>query len=974
MKNEENTIIIDGRQLEIQPNDTILDVARRNNIFIPTLCHLQGAHPTGACRMCIVEVKGARNFAPACAMPAAKGMVVQTHSPAIVRARRNILGLLLSSGNHNCAVRSRQSGDWSGFQRDVEEYDRSDELCEVYGSCKLQALAYKYQADSTIFAGRETTYPLEDASPLILRDFSRCILCGRCVQACNDIQVNQAISHGFRGARAKIVAMGDNVLERSDCVFCGECIQACPVGALVEKKSRYQVRPWEAQHVRTTCPYCGVGCQLDLHIKNGRVAKVTGMEGAQPNDGRLCVKGRFGFDFLNSSRRLTRPRIRENDQLRDATWEEALDLVAQKIREVRERQGADGIAGVASGKSTNESLYLFQKLFRAAIGTNNVASPFAGTGMTNSLRELEDAPRVLLIGSDITEENPVAGTFLKRGVRKGHQLLVVDSRPTKISSFATLCLKPYDGTEAVLANGLTREIMERKPREGSEELRPLVDQFTLEKVAETTGVPVESLRAAVDFLDVDEPVMLVFGPKVSAWTSAFRNLQQCLGNLSRERGGVNCLTGLNNSHGACDVGVHPQLLPGYRRVEEAADRRVFEEAWDCTLSETPGLSLADMVGAMTAQGEKTGIEFLYCAGENLALGEPATPGIRTALTDVKFLVYQGWLEDETSAQADVILPAAAWVEEDGTYTSCERRVSRVRKAVDPPGEARTETWIYSELARRLGQEWPERMSREIWEQEIAALVPQLRGVSYEGIARDGLQWPATETATEGTAVLDGDSPPPCPTAWGPFNFHHRTLLEQCDGLLEALPREGSVGKRTFASDPREVTAKFEEFLREEELTEKKAALDQILAEYRPRPGGLIPVLQKAQELLGYLPTRVQDYIALGLGVPAADVFGVVSFYSFFTMTPRGKHVIRVCLGTACFVKGSAKIQEKLTAHLKVDVGGTTEDREFSLEAVRCVGACGLAPVVVVDDVTHGQVNPAEIVDIVESYRSMVHEA
>ena len=359
----ENTITINGRTLEFSPGDTILDVARSDGIFIPTLCHLKGANPTGACRICVVEIEGGRALSPACAMPATKGMVIHTNSPVVLTARRYIVGMLLQSGNHNCASRLKDSAEWTELQQQAEAYDQSGELCDVYGECKLQALSYLYQADGGDLAGLDPHYPIEMSSPLIIRDSSRCILCGRCVQACNDIQVNNAISHGYRGATSKIVTMGDSSLERSDCVFCGECIQACPVGALVEKQSRYRIRPWEAKHVRTTCPYCGVGCQLDLHIKDNKIMKVTGVEDAAPNLGRLCAKGRFGFDFISSPKRLTKPLIRTNGELRDASWDEALDLVAAKIKETKEKSGADAIAAVCSARATNETLYLMKKLF-----------------------------------------------------------------------------------------------------------------------------------------------------------------------------------------------------------------------------------------------------------------------------------------------------------------------------------------------------------------------------------------------------------------------------------------------------------------------------------------------------------------------------------------------------------------------------------------------------------------------------------
>jgi predicted molibdopterin-dependent oxidoreductase YjgC len=366
------TITINGNLLSFESGQTILEVARRNRIDIPTLCHLKGATPTGACRICVVEVQGARTLLAACATPAAANMVVQTESPKVIDARRQILQLMLSSGNHNCAVRGSDDQEWTAFQLKVQEEDGSGALCPVWGDCRLQDLAYRYQVSGEHFPATPTQYPMETVNPFIVRDFSRCIQCGRCVQACNDVQVNNAINFGYRGPNSKIIAAGDRPLKDSDCVFCGECVQACPVGALVEKNARYEVRPWETRKVRTTCSYCGVGCQLFLHVKEGRVVKVTGVEDAAPNFGSLCVKGRFGYDFINSDKRLTTPLIKENGHLREASWDEALDLVAKRLTEIRDTHGSDSIGVLTSARVTNEENYVTQKFARAVLKTNNV--------------------------------------------------------------------------------------------------------------------------------------------------------------------------------------------------------------------------------------------------------------------------------------------------------------------------------------------------------------------------------------------------------------------------------------------------------------------------------------------------------------------------------------------------------------------------------------------------------------------------
>jgi predicted molibdopterin-dependent oxidoreductase YjgC len=369
---DENTIVINGNQVAIQPDETILEVARRNGINIPTLCHLKGAIPTGACRICVVEVEKARSLMPACTTPAQAGMVVHTESAEVVNSRRMTLELLLSSGNHNCAVRKSDTGGFTAFQLEVRKYDDSGELCPVWGDCQLQDLAYHYQVSGEAFEGTKTKYPMETVNPFIVRDFSRCILCGRCVQACNDIQVNNAISVGYRGAEAKIVASGDRALKDSDCVFCGECVQVCPVGALVEKDCRYAWRPWEVQKVQSTCSYCGVGCQLTLHVKDNKVVKVTGTEDKKPNIGSLCVKGRFGYSFIDSPERLTMPLIKENGTFREAQWDEALDLVAKRFTQIKEAHGPDTLGVLTSARMTNEDNYAAQKFTRGVLKTNNI--------------------------------------------------------------------------------------------------------------------------------------------------------------------------------------------------------------------------------------------------------------------------------------------------------------------------------------------------------------------------------------------------------------------------------------------------------------------------------------------------------------------------------------------------------------------------------------------------------------------------
>lgn len=368
----QQTLTINGNVFSFEPGETILDVAMRNDISIPTLCYLKNTTRTGSCRICVVEVKGARGLMQSCTTPAAGNMVVLTESPKVVESRRMILQLLLSSGNHNCSVCGGSSQNWTDYQFTVQKDDGGTYLCPVWGDCRLQELAYRYQVTGDRYPAMKSHFPMETVNPFIVRDFSRCIMCGCCVRACNEVQVNNAIDFGYRSVETKIVTPGDKPLRDSDCVFCGECVQVCPVGALVEKDTRHTVRPWETTAVKTTCSYCGVGCQMFLHVKDNKVVKVTGVEDALPNRGSLCVKGRFGFNFIHSPERLTTPLIKKNGAFHPASWEEALSLVAGRLEGIKAAHGPDSIGVLTSARVTIEENYIAAKFTRAVLKTNNI--------------------------------------------------------------------------------------------------------------------------------------------------------------------------------------------------------------------------------------------------------------------------------------------------------------------------------------------------------------------------------------------------------------------------------------------------------------------------------------------------------------------------------------------------------------------------------------------------------------------------
>ncbi|MDD3846920.1 MAG: formate dehydrogenase subunit alpha [Syntrophorhabdaceae bacterium] len=753
-------ITVNGKVCEGDEGQTILDVARANGFKIPTLCHLAGLAPTGACRICVVEVEGQRNLLAACSTPVIRGMVVRTDSVRVLNARRFIVELLVSCHPLDCMT------------------------CEKMGNCDLQDLAYELKVTSPRTEGERYDHPIDFSNPFIVRDYNKCILCLRCVRVCKEFQGIEAIKTINRGFDTKIATAYDTPLQDSNCVFCGQCVQVCPVGALTEKKAIGLGRTYETKQVRTTCPYCGVGCQLNLHVKGERIVRVTGVEDGLPNQGRLCVKGRFGYDFIYSEDRLTTPLIREEDgQFREASWDEALDLVAGKFKEIIKKSGPDAVAGISCARSINEDSYNMQKLFRAVFQTNNIdhcarvchaptvaglAASFGSGAGTNSIIEYKNAKMLFLIGTNMTEAHPVASYYVKEAISKGAKLIVADPRRHELAKRADIFAQIKVGSDVAFLNGImnvliNENLYDRKFVEdhctGFEELKKTVMDYPPEKAAEISGVPAETIVRIAREMAAIRPSMLIYTLGITEHSCGTNNVMSCanlqmlLGNMGVEFGGVNPLRGQNNVQGACDMGALPNVFPGYQSVAVPENREKFMKAWGVAgLPDKPGLVIpAMMEGLLTKK-----IRALWVFGENLANAEPNITHAEKCLGSAEFLVVQDIFPNETTRFANVILPSASWCEDEGTFTSLERRVSMVRTIKGPPGVARPNWWIFKETARKMGHDWASNSGREICDNELAVLCPMFAGIRFSRIEKDGLQWPCPNEDHPGTTIVHRD--------------------------------------------------------------------------------------------------------------------------------------------------------------------------------------------------------------------------
>ncbi len=766
-------VTINDQKVMIEPGSTILDAANKAGIKIPTLCAMSEInHYPGSCRMCVVEVKGHPCLVASCVYPVNEGMVIYTHSDRVVNARRAVLELLLTTHPLDCMT------------------------CEKNGECDLQDLAYEFGIKESGFGRKERNLPIDDSNPFILRDLNKCILCRRCVEICNEIQQSRAIGFGFRGTKTEVIAglghrLGhetkmtigskDNP-DYSNCVSCGQCVAVCPVGALTDKAAEGKGRVWEFQKVHTTCNYCGCGCGFDLNIKDGKVVKVTSNSNSVVNGINLCVKGRFGNDYIHKEDRLKTPLIRKNGKLEPASWDEALTLISNRFQEIKKESGSDSLAALSSAKCTNEENFLLMKFARAVFGTNNVdhcarlchsatvaglAQSFGSGAMTNSIKEIANAPVIYLTGSNTTENHPIIALEIKKAVTKnGAKLIVADPREIELVKYATLWLRHRPGTDVALFNGLMNVIITegledkefiKERTEDYEKLKEVVLKYTPEIVAKITGVPAEDIRKAARIYASAESASLIYSMGITQHSTgtdnvmSTANLAMLTGNVGKENAGVNPLRGQSNVQGACDMGALPNVYSGYQAVTDPQAREKFSKAWGVDLPDKVGLTVVEILNA-AYDGKIRGI---FVMAENPAMSDPDLAHAREALKRVDFLVVSDIFLTETAEVADVVLPGVTFAEKDGTITNTERRVQRFHKAIEPLGEAKPEWQIICELAQKMGYQMSYNSPAEIME-EIASLTPIYGGMLYPRLEKEGLQWPCPNVEHPGTKFLHKD--------------------------------------------------------------------------------------------------------------------------------------------------------------------------------------------------------------------------
>jgi len=762
---------LDGRAVDAAPGETLLQAAERAGVVLPRLCASDGLRPAGNCRACVVEIEGERVLAPSCCRAPSAGMVVRSDTPRAANARRTVLELLLADAPDSAALKH---------------------------DSELAHWAREAGARAGHFAAREAV-AADRSHPAMAVNRDACIQCTRCIRACRETQGNDVLGLAFRGGHAQIVFDQNDPLGSSTCVACGECVQACPTGAIAPANGAFATPSFK--QVDSVCPFCGVGCQLRYHVdEDDRIAHVEGIAGPA-NEGRLCVKGRFGFDYAHSPERLTHPLIRREGvakdplavgrrltpdelraQFREASWDEALDAAAAGLRRALQATAARGraspVAGFGSAKGTNEEAYLFQKLVRSAFGTHNVdhctrlchassvAALMEGLGsavVTNPLRDVAHADFVLLIGANPAQNHPVGATWIKNAVKRGTRLVLADPRRTELARHAWKHLGFKPGSDVALLNALLHVIVTEGLTDPAyiaahtrdfQLIREHVAGFTPEAMAPVCGIDADTLREVARAYATAKNAMILWGMGVSQHTHGTDNAR-CLialalvtGQIGRPGTGLHPLRGQNNVQGASDAGLIPMVLPDYARVGDGAAREKAESLWGLpagALGSEPGLTVVEIVDA-AHRGEITA---MLVQGENPAMSDPDATHAREALAGLRHLVVIDIFLTETATLADVVLPATAWPEKTGSVTNTDRCVQLGRKAVRAPGEARADAWITEQLAQRLGLAWGYGVAPDgsggpdatqgigAVYEEMRALMPSIRGLSWPRLWREG---------------------------------------------------------------------------------------------------------------------------------------------------------------------------------------------------------------------------------------------
>ena len=767
------TFFIDDREIDIREGETIFRAARRLDIKLPHLCYTPkpGSRPDGNCRVCMVEIEGERVLAASCLRTPAPGMKVKTQTDRAKGARKMVAELLVTD------------------QPPIEV--ARDPMSEFWKTVKRQGV------ESSRFPKRVVQPPPDRSHPAMAVNLDACIQCNLCVRACREVQVNDVIGMAGRGVAEKIVFDFDDPMGASTCVACGECVQACPTGALmpatmVDENNVFKGAP--DREVHSVCPYCGVGCQLTYQIKDDKIVAVKGKNGPA-NQNRLCVKGRFGFDYVHNPQRLLKPMIRKDGvpkvphetidpsnpwtHFREATWEEALERAAGGLKKIRDRDGPDALAGFGSAKGSNEEAYLFQKLVRQGFGTNNVdhctrlchassvAALLEGVGsaaVTATFNECKNSDLIIVIGANPTENHPVAATFFKQAAKRGAKLVVMDPRGQALKRHAWKMMQFKNGTDVAMLNAMLNVIVEEKLYdqqyiqtyvEGFEAWKENIKDFTPEEMEPICGISADTLREVARAYARAESAIIFWGMGVSQHTHGTDNAR-CLialslitGQIGRPGTGLHPLRGQNNVQGASDAGLIPMFFPDYKSVENPEIRARYEKAWGVKLPPKRGKTVVEIMDAVHA-GE---IKGMYIEGENPAMSDPDLNHAREALAHLEHLVVQDLYLTETAVYADVVLPASGWPEKDGTVTNTNRQVQMGRAAIPLPGDTRQDLWIIIEIANRLGCGWNYKHVGEVFD-EMASMMPALNNITWERVAReDAVTYPTDGPDQPGRDVV-----------------------------------------------------------------------------------------------------------------------------------------------------------------------------------------------------------------------------